>query len=43
MPRHQNLVMINGQGGVGWFMDFELEEQQHLGTLENNKNLLPGE
>lgn len=39
MPRISAPVLVGGVSGVGWFMDFGLEEQQHLGTLVLNKNI----
>ena len=33
MPRIRALITLNGAFGIGWFMDFDLEQQQHLGTL----------
>lgn len=36
MPRISTSVVINGQSGVGWFMDLKLEQDQHCGTLPLN-------
>lgn len=34
MPRHKVHMAINSASNVvGWFMDFKLEKQNHLGTI----------
>lgn len=33
MPRHMAMVAINSKQATGWFMDFKLERQQHLGNI----------
>lgn len=33
MPRLSDSFIINKQGSVGWFMDLNLELENHLGTL----------
>ena len=33
MPRQQLSVTVNNKNGIGWFMDLDLEKEQHLGTL----------
>jgi hypothetical protein len=42
MPRLSGSIYVNGQPGVGWFMDFGLEEESHCGTLPLNKNIPSG-
>lgn len=43
MPRISSLILVGSnakqQGGVGWFMDLNLEAENHLGTLPLNHNL----
>jgi hypothetical protein len=34
MPRHRAYMAVNSASNVvGWFMDFKLEKQNHLGTI----------